>query len=287
MRWSSLCAPALACGALLAADVPRSAQSNPPTPSPWTVTLVRERRADETPLEESNPYLKESPGNYAPGPDSLVARVSIIQRRGHIEILDLRTGKAERLLEATAALPMWSPDGRYISCVSWKSTRQPHELMIVNVASKKVLIDPHVRASGTKAKWSPDSRKIVASGVINATPRSMLYSVSVPDGRVSVLDSLQVLMDYDFSWSPDGRFLAFNRPTALDEMGEYTIAADLWIADVDSGKSWPLIEAKNWVETNPLWLTDHSILVHRSARTGTELGPEQVVVVEIARSKEK
>ncbi len=49
----------------------------------------------------------------------------------------------------------------------------------------------------------------------------MLYTVSVPDWKVSVLDSLDVLVDYDFSWSRDGRWLAFTRPTALDRMGEY------------------------------------------------------------------
>jgi len=115
----------------------------------------------------------------------------------------------------------------------------------------------------------------------------MLYTVAVPDGKVTILDSLEVLVDYDFSWSPDGRWLAFTRPTALDEMGEYPVAADLWIADTETGKTWPLIEGPEWVESNPLWITARSIQVNRSAREGDSLRAEQVVVVEIASPKEK
>jgi Tol biopolymer transport system component len=115
----------------------------------------------------------------------------------------------------------------------------------------------------------------------------MLYVVSIPDEKVTVLDSLDVLVDYDFSWSPDGRWLAFTRPTALDEMGQYPIAADLWIAEMDTGKSWPLLEGQDWVESNPLWISARSIQVNRSARVGDEVGADQVVVVEIASTKEK
>lgn len=281
------CGAALTSMLMLVADLVCCAQSEPASSNPWTVTAIRERRAGETPLEESNVYLRAPDSNYVPGPDSLVARVTIIQRKGYIEILDLRTGVAQRLLARYASLPQWSPDGRYISCIAWKSTRQPYELTVVDVATRTIVTDPDVRASGSKPKWSPDSRAIAASGVIYATPRCMLYAVSVPEGRVSIVDSLDVLVDYDFSWSPDGRWLAFTRPTALDEMGQYPIAADLWIADMKTGKSWPLLEGPDWVETNPLWITDHSIQVSRSARTGDEIGPEQVVVIEIARAKEK
>lgn len=271
---------------MLVADLVCCAQSKPASSNPWTVTAIRERRAGEIPLEESNVYLREPPGNYAPGPDSLVARVTIVQRKAHVEVLNPRTGKADRLLDSWASLPMWSPDGRYISCVAWQSTRRPHELIVVDVASKKI-VDPDVRASGTMAKWSPDSRSIVASGVIHATPRSMLYAVSIPDGRVSILDSLDVLASHDFSWSPDGRWLAFTRPTELDRMGEYPVAADLWIADTKTGNAWPLLEGPEWVEANPLWITARSIQVNRRAHEANDLGAEQVVVIEIAGEKEK
>ena len=283
MNGSVYIGPVVACALALAADLACSASALQSS-SPWTVVAVRERRAGEIPIEESNVYLRESPGNYAPGPDSLVARVTIIQRRGYIEVLDLRTGKVQRLLDSWASLPMWSPDGRYISCVAWKSTRQPYELTVVDVASKTVVADPDVRASGTKAKWSPDSRRIAVSGVIHATPRSLLYAVSIPDGKVSILDSLDVLASHDFSWSPDGRWLAFTKPTKLDEMGEDPIAADLWIAEVKTGRTWPLLETPEWLEANPQWITDQTVHVTRSARQGSEPGIEQTVVVEIRRN---
>jgi Tol biopolymer transport system component len=115
----------------------------------------------------------------------------------------------------------------------------------------------------------------------------MLYAVSIPDGKVTVLDSLDVLASHDFSWSPDGRWLAFTRPTELDRMGEYPVAADLWIADTETGNTWPLLEGPEWVESDPLWITARSIQVNRRDRDGDELGAEQVVVIEIAGEKEK
>ena len=67
-----------------------------------------------------------------------MARVTIIQRRGYVEILNLRTGNAQRLLDTPASLPMWSPDGRYISCTVWKSTVRPYVLTVVDVAKTQL-----------------------------------------------------------------------------------------------------------------------------------------------------
>ena len=280
--------PLIVCVLLLASDIACYAQSTPQPPSPWTVVAVRGRRLGEVPFENASGYLRRSPDpNYVPGPDSLVVHVTIIERRGYVEILDLRTGRSRRLLDAWASLPQWSPDGRYVSCVVWRSVIKHHELTVVDVHTGNIVADPDVRASGTEAKWSPDSHKIAASGVIYGSPRAMLYTVSISGGTATILDSLDVLAAHDFSWSPDSRWLAFSKPTELDDMGEDPVAADLWIADVETGNTWPLLETPDWIESKPLWITDHTIQVNRRARHGDERGGQQTVVVELSDSRKE
>jgi Tol biopolymer transport system component len=254
-----------------------------PASSRWTVLSIRERQPGELPFEEASRYLWPSPdANYVPGPDSLVARVRIDEEhRAHVELEDLRTRIALPLLDAYASLPQWSPDGRYISCVVWKSTRQPHELAVVDVATRSLLLDPDVEASGTMIKWSPDSSMLAVAGVMYARPQTMLYTVSVPEARITILDTLAVLADYEFSWSPNGRWIAFSKPTALDHLSEDPIAADLWVAETATGMTWPLLSTPEWVESNPLWITDDMIQVERARRDGTELGLEQCVVLDL------
>lgn len=147
-----------------------------------------------------------------------------------------------------------------------------------------MVVDSDVRASGTRNKWSPDSRMLAAAGVIHGSPRAVLYTVSVPAGHVTVLDSVDVLATHEFSWSPDARWVVYSRPTGLDS-GENPIAADLWIADAASGETWPLLETPETVELNPLWISERSIQIER--RHGREPEATQVVVMEVKKQGRK
>lgn len=275
----------VALGAVLVAGVGCAQPSNPPPTNPWTVVSVRERQPGEVPFEESSGYLRRSSNrNYAPGPDSLVARVETDTKlHPHILIEHLGTGQLDTLFGAWASLPQWSPDGRFISCVAWKSLHNPYQLTVVDVAAKSVVVESSVKANGTKSKWSPDSRTIVAAGVSRVSSWMVLYTVAVPSGKTAVLDSVKVLMAHDISWSPDSRWVAFSRPTELDRY-ENVAASDLWIADVLSGKAWPLLETSDWIESNPQWVTNRSIQVDR--RRSEDAMGEQTVVVELRNAED-
>jgi hypothetical protein len=251
--------------------------------APWVVLAVRERTADEIPFEERTRYLLPPlDANTVTGPDSLRALVQIDEEHHpHLYLEDQRTGATTPLLAGWASLPHWSPDGRYISCVVWKSPRQPHELTVIDVPARQVILDPDVEASGAMMKWSPDSRSLVASGVMYGRPRPLLYTLTVPDGSVRVLDSLTILSEYDFSWSPDARFIAFSRPTALDER-EDPIASDLWIADVATAQKWLVLETAEWIEATPLWITDRAIQVDQAHWDGAHRGVERRRVIELS-----
>jgi hypothetical protein len=253
--------------------------------NPWTAVTVRERRSGEIPFEESSGYLRPSSNrNYVPGPDSLVARVDT-DTKGHPHILIERdgTGQADTLFGGWASLPQWSPDGRFISCVAWKSRFNPYQLTVVDVATKSVVLESSVKANGTESKWSPDSRTIVAAGVSRGSSWVVLYTVGIPSGKTAVLDSVNVLVAHDMSWSPDSRWVAFSRPTKLDRF-ENVEASDLWIADVLRGKAWPLLETSDWIESNPRWITNRSIQVDRR-RTGDDT-IEKTDVVELRNAED-
>jgi dipeptidyl aminopeptidase/acylaminoacyl peptidase len=258
-----------------------------PRGNPWTVVTVREPRPGDVPFEDASKYLRPSEdANNVPGPDSLLARVRTDEmHHAYIEIEDLRTGNLVRLQTGNSCLPNWSPDGKYIACLVWKSRGLPHELVIADVETGRVVLDPKARASATTIKWSPKSQRIAVEGTIHSRPKQMLYVVALPRGRVMVLDTVGVLANYGFSWSPDGRWIAFSRPTKLDNLGEVIEAADLWIADAKTGDTWPLLETPESVESNPLWVTNSTIQIDRAHWDGQDLGARQRLIVELSRRR--
>ena len=253
--------------------------------NPWRVVKVRQPWAEDVPFETRTGYLRPSiDANNVPGPDSLVAHV-VTEKGYRPRIVIERMGTVDSLLCGCASLPRWSPDGRYMSCVVWKSVDRPYELMIVDVTTGAVALDPEVRTSGTKTKWSPDSRTIAASGAIYDRPGSMLYTVSIPEGKVTVLDSVNVFATHEFSWSPDGRWIAFSRPIRVHHYGD-TMVSDLWIAEAKTGKTWRVLEASGWAESNPLWITNRAIQVDRIRWNDDGPNDERRVVVELRINKD-
>ncbi len=251
--------------------------------NPWRVVALREPWVEDVPFETRTRYLRSSgDGNYVPGPDSLIARVVIVARRGYVEILNSATGESHRLLETPASLPQWSPDGRYISCVVWKSHLNPYQLTVVDVTTSRIVMKSDL-TDATESKWSPDSRVIAVSGISRKWNGALLYTVAVPDGRVTVIDSLNLLASHEFSWSPDGRWIVFSRPTQLEHHGE-TIAADLRIAETATGESWCVLSAPDWAESDPLWITDHSIQITRVRWHDEGDNEEQRLVVDLSHS---
>ena len=163
----------------------------------------------------------------------------------------------------------------------WKSTRQPHELTVIDVKKRRVVLDPEVAASGSTMKWSPDGRQLGAAGVVYGQPRSILYTLSIPDGALRIIDSLEVLADYEFSWSPDSRWIAFSRPTLLDHVSEEPAASDLWITEAATGAKWNVLATSDWTESNPLWITDRSIQFERTVAENDDGGVTERAVVDL------
>lgn len=255
--------------------------------SPWTLLSVRDATSEDVPFEESSKYLWPSPDpNTVPGPDSLRALVLTNEEsRAHIYIEDLRTGSKQLLFEGSATHPSWSPDGRFVSCCEWKSATRPYELCIVQRSSGEVFTSD-LGLSATRMKWSPDSQTLAASGVYYREGKAALYTVSLPGYEVRVLDTNAAgtghgIAGHVFSWSPNGRWLAFVRPTEVHRFGD-VIAADLWVVEATTGVQWPILETSEWVEADPLWISNTSIQVDRARWIDEGFADNARVVVELS-----
>jgi Tol biopolymer transport system component len=109
-------------------------------------------------------------------------------------------------------------------------------------------------------RWSPNSRWIAVEGVERATNRVGLSVYDLTRGhlrRVSITDAFG---SYGLSWCPDSKYLAFTKPSEVDEE-ESVLAADLWIAPTSSWLPCPIRATTDEIESQPEWLSDSELLV--------------------------
>jgi hypothetical protein len=253
---------------------------------PWKVAVIREPRGGEMSFEDSTHYLRPSEWeerNKVFGPGGLVAHVRVHDRRGYLEIVNWQTGDDSLFVYPHAMLPSWSPDGRYLSANVWTEKTRMGKLAVFEVGGWKNVVDIDV-SHAANTKWSPDSRMIACAGVAYRGSSIILYTVTVPEGRVSVVDSTRVPGDIDFSWSPNNRWLVYAMPTKVHHVGD-TMVSDLWIADAASGAAWCLIKSTDHHQSNPLWITDTTIQLDRVWWTEEGANREQRVVVELRETR--
>jgi Tol biopolymer transport system component len=157
--------------------------------------------------------------------------------------------------------------------------------VVVDPATSDVILECDLTHAG-RSKWSPDSGSIAVSGLAYKDwDGALLYTVTVPDGRVAVIDSLGIRGTHEFSWSPDSRWIAFSRPTELHHHGD-TIAAGLWIADATSSESWCVLDAQEWAEADPLWTSNRSLQITRVQWKDDGPNLTQRLVVELSHAAE-
>lgn len=272
------------------------ASASPPTlirfpECPWKLDAVRAPKSEEVSFEEATHYLR--PGEWEErnkvfGPGSLVAYVRADARhRAYLEIEDWKAGNDSVFVYPDAGLPAWSPDGRYLSVNVWTPATRTGKLVILDVSKWRIVVDIDL-TSASNSKWSPDSRCIAVAGASYAGDDIVLYSVNVPDGNVSVIDTTRVFGDIEFSWSPDSRWIAYAKPTKVHHVGD-TLISDLWIAEAATSAAWCLLKGTDHNQSNPLWITDRTLQVDRvwwdEDEDANWTNREQRVVVELSPSR--
>jgi hypothetical protein len=139
--------------------------------------------------------------NIALAPDDTRA---LLQQGETLALLDLRSG-ATAPLGATLGDPLWSPDGRRVAHrtgagVAIRSIEDPTETVVYKPASG---------FSAFPEDWSPDGRWIVAT--LSSQPfRAVLVPTNGGEPRMILPESDRLEAADEFSFSADGRWLAFN-----------------------------------------------------------------------------
>jgi Tol biopolymer transport system component len=191
--------------------------------------------------------VAEGHGFYYPAADGL--RLTHTDVAGDLFILDVRTGES---LPAPGGAALrdgrsgagyilasrMSPDGRRIAYHLKRDGKSA--LRVVQAEDGRVrelLHHPDSAGWVDLGSWSPDSRKVAVALILDGsrnTPGSIVLA-DAADGRVERVASFDTRPAMDVTFSPDGKWLAYQRVRS-----EAADDNDIYIRSVDGGRDHPL-----------------------------------------------
>jgi dipeptidyl aminopeptidase/acylaminoacyl peptidase len=177
--------------------------------------------------------------------------------------------------DESSTSPSWSPDGRWIAFLANRDGKATQVYLINSQGGEAVKLTEH-KEGVNSYEWSPSGRTIAFTStepqskemkarekqygkfeVEDAEHRmTHLWLVAVEPGKTAEAKRLTSGTDFTvggFSWSPDGRKIAFDhRPDPLINSGP---KSDISILDVESKKITPLVTQMG-SDSNPCWSPD-------------------------------
>ena len=151
-------------------------------------------------------YLTGKPGAF----DTKIAYVTVEgadpNRKFMLQIADSDGFNPRTVLQSTEPIlsPAWSPDGNWISYVSFEKKRSM--IYVQNVWSgERNLISEHQGINSAPA-WSPDGRQLAVTLSKDGNPDIYLYNID--NGSLRRM-TRHPAIDTEASFSPDGRMLVF------------------------------------------------------------------------------
>jgi tricorn protease len=103
--------------------------------------------------------------------------------------------------------PEWSPDGKTIAFISDKSGEFEIWTQVSDGSQPAVQLTKNADTYMFRLKWSPDSKKIVWSD-----KKLRLRCIDVDTKKITEIDQSDVWEFNEYTWSPDGKFLAYTLP---------------------------------------------------------------------------
>jgi serine/threonine protein kinase/dipeptidyl aminopeptidase/acylaminoacyl peptidase len=169
----------------------------------------------------------------------------------------------QRLTDLPAGVwsPAWSPDGRSIAFCQYYQDR----LGIFVVPSEGGEVWQLHKGNWEnlyKLSWSPDSQYLAISGRLSNQQLPSIYLLSVRQGELHKLTSppIQYFGDFNCTFSPDGKRVAFNRDVSIE-------TGDIYIMSMPDGKP-KQITFDNSVIAGISWTQDSRDIIFSSNRDG-------------------
>ncbi len=186
---------------------------------------------------EVRPYLKKVDDNITGINCSAAGQRAVIVARGEVFTVPQKDGPTRNLTKSSGARDKdaaWSPDGKWLAYISDQSGEYEIYLTDPTGKTKAQKLTSHKDGYRHTLRWSPDSKKIAY-----ADQTLRCYYIDITTKKIVEIDraeyeNVDVALDlkpiYDFSWSPDSRFLAYSKMNA-------DLVTNLHIYSLETGKS--------------------------------------------------
>ena len=204
-------------------------------------------------------------GMVAPSPDG---RYITFSDRGHLAVRDLLSGETRRLKSPShpnehAEFSIISPDGQQIA-YEWENAEDFDELRLIafdGSGDRLLYRNPETKSIRPYA-WSPDGKTVfVVRRLRDQTWQ--IARVSISDGSLQVIRSLEWRYPNKLSLSPHGRYLVYDLLVRQDSPDR-----DIFLLAADGSREVQLIEHPA-VDDFPVWTPDGKQIVFTSDRRGT------------------
>jgi len=203
---------------------------------------------------------------------------------GDLAVRNLATGTDRRLTNKGswsesseyAINSIVSPDGKQVAYL-WQNKKrgdptkteplQRWDLRIISLgqigdAKPRVVFDNEDVDYIEPHAWSPDGRQVLAV-LQRADSTNQIALLSVADGSAQVLKSLEWRWPEKVSFSPNGRYIAYDVPTRQDSSDR-----DIFMLSIDGSRETPLIQHRA-TDRSPIWTPDGKSILFESDRSGT------------------
>lgn len=235
----------------------------------WVLNLesMQTKKLDiqiKTDAPETRPYITDVRKFITDYESSPTGKRSLIVARGEIFSVPRNEGITKNLSNSSGSREKdatWSPDGKLIAFISDKNGE--YELYIMNQYGEGIeQITHHKDGYRHTLRWSPDSKKLAFA---DQTLRCFYYDldkkqlIEVDHAEYENIDvSLDVKPIYDFTWSPDSRFIAYSKMDA-------DLVEKLYIYSLETGKS-TCVSSGLFNDFEPVFSKDGNYLLFISNR---------------------
>ncbi|HXH48892.1 MAG TPA: hypothetical protein VNM47_06065 [Terriglobia bacterium] len=189
---------------------------------------------------------------------------------GDLAVRDLETGKNRRLTNKGswedsvefAEYSEMSPDGKQVA-YAWWNEEDLYDLRVIGLDGSRpriLYVNKDVEWI-QPAAWSPDGKEILTI-FTKKDGTNRLVLVSVADGSVHVVKTLDSRVPEKASISPDGRYVAYDLPP-----NEESANRDIFLLAIDGKRESTMIEHPA-NDLYPVWTPDGKHILFASDRTG-------------------
>ena len=218
----------------------------------------------------NNGTIEEAP-SFSPDNWSLVYASYRTQGGWELYAYDLRRGTEQQLtsFEGEVHFPAWSPVPGDTRIVFEGRTSEPERatnIWMLDLATGDVTQLTH-GGSDTRPGWSPDGKRILfgratadtsGDGLITVSDAAEIYVLDIASGEEKNLTNTPSFGDFNFAWSPDGKWIAY-ASERRDANGDGSInlndSENIFIMPAEGGEE-RLLNLRGKAVFSPSWSPD-------------------------------